>query len=145
MSQTVTLAHEYTAPPQEVWRVATDWVCLKKAVAGIVEYDRLPDEPLHAGQVIKTNVSLFGKLPSFPYTMEVIRFDPDRHVVESHEHGGAVKSWDHTLTVSVTPEGARLTDRIVIDAGWLTPLYALWARFMYARRHKPRLEMLGLT
>ena len=51
--------------------------------------------------------------------------------------------WHHTLTVTRTPGGARLTDEIVIDAGWLTPMFAAWAKVLYRARHKPRLRLLG--
>ena len=40
------------------------------------------------------------------------------------------------------PGGSRLTDRIEIDAGLLTPLFVMWARYLYKARHKPRMRML---
>jgi hypothetical protein len=143
MPATVSTSHDYNASPDRVWQVATSWDCLREAVRGLIDYEPLPDEPMHQGQVIKTNVSLFGRLPPFPYVMEVVHFDPEARTFASHEYGGAVKAWNHTLTVAPTPDGARLDDTIEIDAGWLTPIYALWAKFMYARRHKPRLRMLS--
>ena len=145
MPVTVTLTHDYAAPADRLWDVATDWDCLKTAMKGLVVYEGLPDAPLAEGQRIETRVSLFGLLPAFDYVMEILRFDPAERVVQSHEHGGAVTRWDHTLTVSPTPGGSRLSDKIVIEAGPMTWAYVLWAKFIYRRRHKPRLEMLGLN
>ena len=145
MAALIDLVHDYAAPPAQVWAVATDLACLQKAMKGIVRYHGLPNAPLALGQVIRTEFQAFSIGPRTPWTMEIVRFDAADMRLLSHEHGGVVKSWNHTINVTPTPDGARLHDHIEIEAGALTPLYAAWARFMYARRHKPRLRMLGLA
>lgn len=62
----------------------------------------------------------------------------------NHEHGGAVRRWGHTMTAVPIEGGSRLPDEIEIDAGLTPPVHAAWGRFMYGRRHEPRLKMLGL-
>lgn len=145
MAARVRLSHEYAAPAAKVWDVATDWDCLKQAMRGLVVYEGLPEYAIEEGQKIETRVSLFEIMPAFDYVMEILRHDPAQRVLQSHEYGGAVTRWDHTLTVSETEGGARIDDDILIDAGAMTFLYAAWARFIYRRRHKPRLQMLGLN
>ena len=55
-----------------------------------------------------------------------------------------MKSWEHTLTIDETPTGARQTDEITIDAGWLTPFVAFMAKRMYGKRDGVRRRLLGL-
>jgi hypothetical protein len=76
--------------------------------------------------------------------MEVLECDDARHILRSSEKGAGVKSWRHTLSITETPEGCRLTDQIEIDAGLLTPLFVIWAKYLYRARHKPRLRLLDL-
>ncbi len=144
-ARTVEIVHDYPVSPEALWQASTDWDSFAKSMERIARFEGLPTEPLQEGQVIKVRVSLLGILPSYPWTMEVLEVDPDAHRVRSHEYGGAVKRWDHTLTITAHGVGARLTDRIVVDAGALTWLYAALCRFIYKQRHKPRLERLGLA
>ena len=142
---TVVLHHDYDAAPRDVWAVATDWDCFIRAMEGVAAFRGLPDEPLHEGQRIEAEVSLFGKLPWQPHVMQLERFDPEAMEFQSREASTGVKRWDHHLTVTAHKGGALLTDTIEIEAErfWMTPLFVLWARFVYRRRHAPRLAMLA--
>lgn len=143
MSQTLTLTYDYDASPDQVWRVATDLDSLREAVAGLIVYEGLPTGRIFEGQEIDVRFSLFGRLPWQDYHMKVVNMKEADRSFESAEHGGAVKSWRHRLRVDETPTGARLMESIEIDAGWMTPIYTAWARFMYRRRHAPRVAMLA--
>ena len=110
---------------------------------GIATYYGLPSEPLAEGQKIDVQVSIFGVLPRMPWTMEIRTFDPGKMIVRSFEHGGAVQRWEHELRVTPSDGGAQLIDTIILDAGWLTPVYAVWARYMYSRRDPARRAMLS--
>lgn len=140
--QTVTLTHDYPVASEALWQIVTDYAALATVMEGIVSFEGLPAGRTKTGQVCDVQVSLFGKLPAQPYRMEVLECDDARHVLRSCEKGAGVKSWRHTLTLEQTPQGCRLTDRIEIEAGLLTPLFALWARYLYRARHKPRLRLL---
>jgi len=141
--KTITLTHNYATDPDTLWQKVTDYTCLAKVMEGIIAFEGLPSGRTFTGQKCEVMVSLFGKLPAQPYTMEILECDDDARILRSSEKGAGVKSWHHRLTVQSTPEGARLTDQIEIDAGLLTPLFAIWARYLYRARHKPRLRMLG--
>ncbi|MCK0119333.1 SRPBCC family protein [Loktanella sp. F6476L] len=145
MPKTITLTHHYDHPPQAVWDVATDFDAFVEATKRLVSFDGLPTEPMFEGQKIDVTFRLFGKLPPQPYHMELVVFDPEAHRFESHEYGGAVKSWNHTLTVTETAMGSVLTDRVEIDAGWMTPIYAAYGRFMYRQRHPVRVRLLAAS
>lgn len=142
--KTIEIEHDYAVPADRLWALVTDYDALAEVMAGIVAFDGLPQGRTQTGQSFEVMVSLFGKLPQQPYQMEILACDDDAMVLRSSEKGAGVKSWRHCLTVTSTPKGCRLTDRIEIDAGWLTPVFALWAGFLYRARHKPRLRILGL-
>jgi hypothetical protein len=143
--KTVTIIHEYAASADAVWELVTDYQALAEVMEGVVAFDGLPKGRTKTGQSIEVKVSLFGKLPTQPYLMEVLECSDETMTLRSSERGAGVKSWKHTLTVFPIEAGCRLQDHIVIDAGLMTPLFALWARYLYRARHKPRLRMLGLS
>tara|TARA_B100000378_G_C18029800_1_gene407119 strand:- start:1309 stop:1587 length:279 start_codon:yes stop_codon:yes gene_type:complete len=75
--------------------------------------------------------------------MEVLECDNEAMILRSFEKGAGVKSWRHTLTVEPLQSGSRLRDVIEIEAGWMTWAFARWARFLYRKRHEPRIQMLA--
>lgn len=141
--KTVVLEHKYAAPAEDVWALATDLDALKEIMKGVVTFQGLPSGRVYQGQKITVQVSLFGQLPPQPYFMEVLKCDDDAMILQSSETGAGVKSWRHTLTVEPLPSGSRLRDFIEIEAGWMTPAFALWARFLYRKRHEPRVRILA--
>lgn len=141
--KTVRLSHVYHNPPQKVWEVATRIDCLQEGMRGLVTFKGMPDGAIYKGQVLDVEVSLFGLLPYQPYRMELLECDPNSYHFISNEVGMGVKHWQHSLWVRPHPHGAELIDEIEIDAGWRTSLVCAWARYMYKRRHKPRLAMLA--
>ena len=141
--KTVILDHDYAASAQDVWALATDLDALKEVTQGVVAFEGMPSGRVYEGQKITVQVSLFGKLPPQPYFMEVLKCDNDAMILQSFEKGAGVKSWRHTLTVEPRPSGSRLRDVIEIDAGWMTWAFALWARYLYRKRHEPRVRILA--
>lgn len=145
MVSTVELTFDYPVPASQLWACATDYAALAAVSRGFVRFDGLPGGRVMAGQTIDVQVRLFGWLPPQPYHMKILEFDETAMRVRSSESGVGVKSWQHRFQVSETPGGSRLVDHIEIDAGWCTPLYAVWARMFYKGRHEPRLKLLGVT
>lgn len=140
--KTVHLTHDYPVSPERLWTLATDYGALARVMEGVVAFEGLPEGRVQEGQKIDVMVSLFGKLPKQPYHMEVVECDDSRMVLRSSEKGAGVKEWRHTMRVTPAPGGSRLTDTIEIEAGLLTGAFALWARYLYGARHKPRLRLL---
>ncbi len=143
MPKTIALTHAYEAAPEAVWALATDFDALQTVMEGLVSFEGLPDGRLQRGQHLEVGVSLFGKLPAQPYTMDVIELDDAEMRFKSREAGAGVKSWQHELQVVPVGQGCEIREQITIDAGLLTPLYVAWARYMYKRRHPKRLELLA--
>lgn len=140
--KTVVVENDYPASAERLWALATDYAALGEVMEGIVHFEGLPPGRTQTGQKVDVMVSLFGRLPAQPYSMKVLECDDARRVLRSSEKGAGVKSWRHTLTVTETATGSRLRDVIEIDAGWLTPVFARWAKYLYGARHKPRLRLL---
>jgi len=142
MSRSVHLIHEYAHPAARVWSVVIDLDRLKEVMAGLITFQNLPSGPIRQGQDLKVEVSLFGLLPYQPYEMRVERLDPASMTFQSDERGAGVQSWRHCLKVIPTETGCTVSEKIEIEAGPATPVFAAWARYLYGRRHKRRLTIL---
>ncbi|MBM7068261.1 SRPBCC family protein [Actibacterium sp. 188UL27-1] len=142
MPRTIILTHHYPASADDVWALATDLDSFPEVMKGVATFTGLPGGQIAQGQKISVQVSILGILPAQPYHMDVVECDPAARMFRSLEHGAGVKSWQHELTVTPTETGATLTDHVIINAGLLTPLFVLWARYVYGARHKPRLRLL---
>ena len=77
----------------------------------------------------------------------VIRFDeahPDApdgaRTVRDAGSGDLMKTWDHWIFIAPHPEGGtRYIDQVSVEAGWLTPFAAVFARLFYVwRQHRWR-------
>lgn len=143
MPKTISLTHAYDASPKAVWAIATDFEALAKVMEGLVSFEGLPTGRIEKGQHLEVMVSLFGKLPAQPYTMDLLDVDDAEMRFKSSEVGAGVKSWVHELQVVAVGQGCEIREQITIDAGLMTPLIAAWARFMYKRRHGKRLELMA--
>lgn len=145
MSRRIMLSHDYACSAEKLWNLVISFDALAKVSVGLTRFEGLPEGQAFTGQTVEVMVSLFGKLPPQPYTMKVVVCDAQTMLLQSEEKGAGVKSWNHTLRILKTEAGCNLTDRIEIDAGLLTPLFSMWAKYLYGARHKPRLAMLGLS
>lgn len=143
MTAVIKLSHDYASPPEKVWALATDFDALAEVCKPLVHFSGLPNGRCKEGMKASVQVRLFGVMPPQPYTMEVLEQDDTAMRLRSSELGAGVTSWKHTLQVAPNGSGARLTDHVEIDAGWLTPVFAWWGRKLYKHRHKPRLRLLG--
>jgi ligand-binding SRPBCC domain-containing protein len=140
--KTVVIENEYAVPPDVLWALVTDYAALAEVMQGLILFEGLPEGRTFTGQSFDVQVSLFGKLPWQPYHMDVLECDDAAMILRSSEVGAGVKHWRHTLTVTPTEVGSHLMDRIEIDAGLMTPVFAAWARYLYRARHAPRVKLL---
>lgn len=140
MSARIIITADYHANASDVFRSALDFDELKKAMEGLATYEIVSgdESPAREGQTLISNVTLFGFMKTKNYAMHIERLDHDRLVLQSREHGGAIKQWDHRLSVTQIGEIARWTDDITIDAGLLTFGAARFGTYVYSYRHKKR-------
>ena len=138
----VAFTHRYAAPPDAVWEIATDYDAVAQVCAPMLSFEGLPTGQVRAGQVIELRVRLFGVMPPEAYRMEVVACDPVARRFRSREFGVGVRDWVHDLHVLSDGRGSRIEESVEIEAGWKTPLVALWARLLYRHRHRGRLRLL---
>ncbi|MBU9766853.1 hypothetical protein FR943_23795 [Mycobacterium sp. TNTM28] len=94
-------------------------------------------EPFRAGDRGTGWLFAFHVIPAYRHTIEVLDVDDTSHTIRTHEYGGVLRRWDHTLHVEpVTEHSCRYSDTVEIDAGRLTVAVVMLARGIYAYRHR---------
>jgi len=79
----------------------------------------------------------FHVIPAYRHTIEIVEVDEANRTVRTHEHGGLLKAWNHTLHVEpIDGRSSRYTDTVDIDAGLATALVAVVAKGIYRYRHR---------
>ena len=109
---------------------------LRYITRGLLGFRPLAPVPDHvgAGDVIRVRLLFFHLLPGWAHEIRIVSLDQDSRRIDTAEHGGAVKKWNHAITVEPSRGGTRYTDEIDIDAGPLTPLIWAYAHLFYRYR-----------
>ncbi len=98
-------------------------------------------EPLRLGERGTAWLFAFHLLPAYRHTIEIVQIEKTAGTVRTHEHGGILQAWDHTLRVEPIDErSCRYSDTVEIEAGAATAIVA-WAaagifRYRQRRWHK---------
>ncbi|MEE4210079.1 MAG: SRPBCC family protein [Parvularcula sp.] len=141
--KTVVVSHRYDHPADEVWASIVSYPALQELASGDVNFASLPQRQARAGDEFTFPMRVFG-LPMASYKVRVLERDDHQRRLQSHEFGGPIKNWEHT--VEVTPEGSAhcvVTDRVLIDAGALSGFVAGKAKRMYRERARRRALLLA--
>ena len=112
------------------FRTVTRWLLVMPVIGGRADEWR-------EGETVVGWVFLFGVVPFSRHHLQIAAIDESTLTLSSREHGGLLRSWNHDI--EVTPiDDAQCTyrDRIEIDAGILTPLVAVYARWFYRMRQR---------
>lgn len=76
-------------------------------------------------------------IPAYRHTIEIVEVDQASRTVRTHESGGLLKAWNHTLHVEPIDErSSRYSDTVDIDAGVATAFVAVLAKGIYRYRHR---------
>ncbi|MUM19486.1 hypothetical protein FZI91_01360 [Mycobacterium sp. CBMA271] len=94
-------------------------------------------EPMRVGE--RGTARLWGLhlIPLYRHTIHVVEVDEETRTVRTNEHGGVLRTWNHTLHVE--PAGdrrCRYSDRIEVDAGFLTPVIAKGVKVLFRYRQR---------
>ncbi len=94
-------------------------------------------EEFRAGEAGTARLWAFHVIPAYRHTIEVLEVDPSTRTVRTHEHGGVLRTWNHTLHVEPLGDwSCRYTDTIDIDAGMATPIAVAVAKGIFRYRHR---------
>ena len=131
------MSTELDAPPDRVWETLKQVDTLRYITRGLLGFRPLGPVPdtLRAGEVVRVRLLFFHVIPAWAHEIRIVHVDEEAHVIETREHGGGVKRWDHRLTVEPAGAGrSRYTDCIEIDAGAATRLVWAYANLFYRYR-----------
>lgn len=82
---------------------------------------------------------LFGFIPIGWQAVVISEPAPEgnRRFLRDNGYGPLVQRWDHLITIAPGESGTTVyTDRVIIEAGLLTPVVAMFARLFYAFRQR---------
>lgn len=93
--------------------------------------------PMRVGERGTGWLFAFHLIPAYRHTLEVRSIDEQTRTITTHEHGGVLRTWNHTLHVEALGDSTcRYSDTVDIDAGPLTPIMVRIARGIYRYRHR---------
>lgn len=139
MARKHTISRVYPVSAEVLWQDILDPRALAESMTGALSYSGLPEDPVFEGQRIVVSIKRWGWLPLGQWTIDVIRRDDERFILESAEHGGLIRRYRHRLEVEPLGDTeARYTDYLDVDAGILTDLVFPTFVALYTVRHEQR-------
>ncbi len=122
---------------EKVWAAAKQSATLIFVTHGLLGFsgaEKMPPE-WYPGAVFQTRFWFFHILPAWwKHRLEVTQVDENRKQITSHECGGMIRVWNHTIQIEPSSEGCNYCDELEIEAGWLTPVVWLYANLFYRYR-----------
>ena len=90
-----------------------------------------------SGETVVGWVFLLGFLPFSRHHLHIASIDDVTRTLRSREFGGLITTWNHDIeVVPIDATTCRYRDRIEIDAGIMTPVVVLYARWFYRMRQR---------
>ncbi|MEU9804447.1 hypothetical protein [Mycobacterium sp. NPDC050853] len=137
--KTVYLETELPTDADRVWgamQYAGTFLYLCRGIFGIPALSGRT-EPMRIGE--RGSAWLWGLhlIPLYRHTIHVVEVDEESRTVRTNEGGGILRTWNHTLHVEpIGDRRCRYSDRIDIDAGFLTPVAAEAAAAIFRYRQR---------
>lgn len=129
------------APPDRIWEEVNKPGLLLFVAHPFIRFEpveprELPDRWREEDYVFR--MWLFGILPLGRHAVSISRptNDGDLRELQDNGHSALIKKWDHLISVEADGNGTRYTDRIEIDAGFVTLAAAAFARRFFAHRQR---------
>jgi hypothetical protein len=98
---------------------------------------RCRQDEWHEGDTEVGWVFLFGFLPFPRHHLHVASIKESTRTLGSREFGGLITTWNHDIEdVPIDAVTCRYRDRIEIEAGIMTPLVVLYAKWFYWMRQR---------
>lgn len=129
---------EYPRGADALFETATHFSDLIRTMGRLARYGTLPEVRMEEGRLYRTELAILGIVACPDFTIQIDKLCPDRRVLASRGRCRSVPVWQHHLQISADGSSAVWIDRVVIDAGALTPVISSIAKSMYLHRHKKR-------
>lgn len=89
------------------------------------------------GETVVGWVFLFGFLPFSRHHLHIASIDESTRTLSSREFGGVITMWNHDIEINpIDAKRCRYRDRIEIEAGIMTPVIVVYARWFYRMRQR---------
>lgn len=137
--KTVHVQTELPTSADRVWQAMQHTASFLYVTRGLFGFPALVGrtDPIREGECGTGWLMLAHLVPLSRHTIHVVEVDRATRTVRSHEHGGFLRAWNHTLHVEPTGEKTcRYSDTVEVDAGPLTGLVALAAAGIYRYRQR---------
>ncbi len=137
--KTVEVTSIFSDDIERCWRLVLKTATLDFVTEGFIELqwlDALPEEWVE-GEAYRTRSKVFGFLPfGGVHTIKVVKVDHENKILSTHESDAVIKTWNHDLIVQDEDGRVKYTDRIEIDAGFLTFAVCIFAKLFYEHRQR---------
>ncbi|MEY4231308.1 MAG: hypothetical protein RLZZ362_2157 [Actinomycetota bacterium] len=127
------------APAAAVWGAVKAPSAFRAVTRRLIVMPAIADrqDDWREGETVVGWVFLFGFLPFSRHHLHVARIDEATRTLSSRESGGVITTWNHDIEVTpIDATSCRYLDRIEIEAGILTPLIVVYARWFYRMRQR---------
>lgn len=135
--QSITIRTTLDAPADVIWQAVQRPEAFVHVAGAMLRYPvaERHRRPWSVGDRTTGWLFLGRVVPFSRHTIEVVEIDQERLTILTEEHGGLIRTWRHHVDVRpVSDTACRYTDRIDIDAGFLTPVVTAFARVFYRYR-----------
>jgi hypothetical protein len=128
-------------PPDRVWAEVQTARLLWEVIDPFLRFEPVGGEAFperwESGMTVRGRAYAFGRVPLGLHTIYYERVDHERREIQTREHGGLLRRWDHRMSVRPAPGRRTLyADEVEVEAGLLTPVVWAYAQFFY--RHRQR-------
>lgn len=130
---------DLSAPVERVWEAILQPATMLYVLNGLFSFPALEGrvDPILEGETGAGWTLLFHVVPFAKWTISVVQVDPATRTVRTHEHGGMIRCWNHTLHAeALDATHTRYTDTIEVGAGALTNLVAVCVGFIFSYRQR---------
>lgn len=127
------------APADAVWAAVKTPSAFRTVTLGLLAMPviRRRQDEWREGETVVGWVFLFGFLPFSRHHLHVASIDESTRTLSSREFGGVIKTWNHDIEINpIDAKTCRYRDRIEIEAGILTPVIVVYARWFYRMRQR---------
>lgn len=129
------------APPDAIWEAVQKPGVFAYVSAPLIRFAPLepPALPEHWSEGgFRVKIRFLGSIPLGAQWIRVSLPEPEGDVrfVRDNGSGTLATRWDHLISIAPEGQGTRYTDRVDIDAGWLTAAVAGFAWMFYTHRQR---------
>jgi hypothetical protein len=140
------IEREFPLSAPRVWELLLERDTFLYITRGMLGFTGTQDWPARfsEGVEIETRLRFFNLLPGWSHSLRVVRVDERAKRLESEEHGGPIRRWDHRIVLQPLSEHrCRYIDEIEIEAGALTAFVWAFAQVFYRYRQMRWLRLIA--